>query len=73
MLKVDTCTMTEAVSCQHVIMDVRFHSRPVHVGFVVNRVAAEKVLPGTFPVSIILPVLRTHFINLPQMLYSVNK
>jgi hypothetical protein len=52
MLKVDTCTMTQAISCHHVTKDVRFHSRPVHVGFVVDRVAVETVSSWYFILSL---------------------
>jgi hypothetical protein len=52
MLKVDTCTMTQDISCHHVTQDDGFHSRPVHVGFVVDRVAVEKVSSWYFILSL---------------------
>jgi hypothetical protein len=52
MLKVDTYTKTKAISYQHATMDVRFHSGPICVGSMVDRVAVGKVSSWYFVLSL---------------------
>ena len=54
-------TLTQTVNCQPLTAEVRFQSRPVRVGFVVDDVAAGHVSFWKLrlsPVSITSPVIR---------------